>query len=386
MDERSRNLFHKEESELSEYERMMLSILAEKEEAEKAAAAETNAPVEEAPAEEVPAGEAPVEEAPVEEAPAGEAPVEEAPAGEAPVEEAPAEEAPAEEAPVEEAPAGEAPVEEAPVEEAPAEPDDSDVKIAPAKIETGRQPIPLLTEEANPELEPVVVSRPTIQFMSSIEREKKIARKVRRHRRRSGVVVVALCVALMMVAFLYNGLVNKSWGLLEKPEPTPEPTPDIFEIAPTPEPTPEITPEPIKVHRYVIERGDLSWTAAQDQCLASGGYLAVINTQSEFNEITALADEKGVECLWIGCHRSVGEYVWENGEKVDRSVDPTDTGMALWAKEEPSFIDRDDGTEENYLMLWKHDGGWSYWDSRNDPAGEFWGWRGRIAYVCEFEE
>ena len=68
MDERSRNLFHKEESELSEYERMMLSILAEKEEAEKAAAAETNAPVEEAPAEEVPAGEAPVEEAPVEEA------------------------------------------------------------------------------------------------------------------------------------------------------------------------------------------------------------------------------------------------------------------------------------------------------------------------------
>ena len=365
MDERSRNLFHKEESELSEYERMMLSILAEKEEAEKAAAAETNAPVEEAPAEEVPAGEAPVEEAPVEEAPAGEAPVEEAPAGEAPVEEAPAGEAPAEEAPVEEAPAGEAPVEEAPVEEAPAEPDDSDVKIAPAKIETGRQPIPLLTEEANPELEPVVVSRPTIQFMSSIEREKKIARKVRRHRRRSGVVVVALCVALMMVAFLYNRLVNKSWGLLEKPEPTPEPTPDIFEIAPS---------------------GDLSWTAAQDQCLASGGYLAVINTQSEFNEITALADEKGVECLWIGCHRSVGEYVWENGEKVDRSVDPTDTGMALWAKEEPSFIDRDDGTEENYLMLWKHDGGWSYWDSRNDPAGEFWGWRGRIAYVCEFEE
>ena len=260
------------------------------------------------------------------------------------------------------------------------------MKIAPEKIETARQPIPLLTEEKNPELEPVVVSRPTIQFMSSIEREKKIARKVRRHRRRSGIVVLALCVLLMLVAFLYNGLVNKSWGLLEKPEPTPEPTPEPSAVAATPEPTPEITPEPVKLHRYAIERADLSWTAAQDLCLSSGGYLAVINNQDEFNRITALADEQGVERLWIGCHRAVGEYVWENAEKVDRAVDPSSTGMALWDEGEPSFIDTGDGTEENYIMLWKVNGRWCYNDSRNDPAGEFWGWRGTIGYVCEFEE
>ena len=331
MDERSRNLFHKEESELSDYERMMLSILSEKDEAEKAAA-------------------------------------------------------PVEEAPVEPAPVEETTVEDAPVEEAPVEVDDSDVKIAPDKIDTGRQPIPLLTEEKNPELEPVVVARPTIQFMNSIEREKKISRKVRRHRRRSGIVVLALCVTLILVAFLYNGLVNKSWGPLEKVEPTPEPTLDVFEIVVTPEPTPEVTPEPIKVHRYAIERSDLSWTAAAELCKNSGGYLAVINNQDEFNQITALADERGVERLWIGCHRAVGEYVWENGEKVDRSVDPASTGMALWDQGEPSFIDTGDGTEENYIMLWKVNGRWCYNDSRNDPAGEFWGWRGTIGYVCEFEE
>ena len=378
MDEKSRSLFHKEESELSEYERMMLSILAEKEAAEQPPAPAGEAPVEEAP----------IEQAPVEEAPAEEAPAEEAPAEEAPAEEAPAEEAPAEESPVEEASVEEAPVEEAPAEEAPAEtePDDSDVKIVPEKTEEPREAIPLLTEEKNPELEPVVVSRPTIQFMNSIEREKSISRKVRRHRRRSGIVVLALCVALILVAFLYNGLVNKSWGLLEKAEPTPEPTPELVEVLPTPEPTPEVTPEPIIVHRYVLERADMSWTAAQEYCLASGGYLAVINTQSEFNEITAMADEMGLDRLWIGCHRAVGEYVWENGEKVDRSVDPTDTGMALWDTGEPSFIDTGDGTEENYIMLWKSNGRWCYNDSRNDPAGEFWGWRGKIGYVCEFEE
>ena len=60
--------------------------------------------------------------------------------------------------------------------------------------------------------------------------------------------------------------------------------------------------------------------------------------------------------------------------------------MALWDEGEPSFIDTGDGTEENYIMLWKVNGRWCYNDSRNDPAGEFWGWRGRLAYVCEFEE
>ena len=206
MDERSRKYFNKAESELSEYERMMLDIMAANEPAEDAPASTAETPVEEAP----------VEEAPVEEAPVEEAPVEEAPVEEAPVEEAPVEEAPAEEAAVEPVSAVPSPVEET---------DDSDVKIAgetPAEKKAER--IPLLVEEKNPELEPVVVNRPTIQFMNSIEREKKITRKVKRHRRRSGIVVLGLCVALILVAVLYKGFILKE-PILDKPEPTPAPTP-----------------------------------------------------------------------------------------------------------------------------------------------------------------
>ena len=397
MDEKARKYFNKAESELSDYERMMLDIMSAAEKEDPAVSAEEapveEVPVEEAPVEEVPAEEAPVEEAPVEEAPAEEAPVEEAPVEEAPVEEAPVEEAPVEEAPVEEAPVEEAPVEEAPVvEESPAaedESDDSDVKIAGEEpAEEKRERIPLLVEEKNPELEPVVLNRPAIQFMNSIEREKKITRKVKQHHRRSGVVVLGLCVALILVAFLYNGFVNKSWGFLEKAEPTPEPTPTPEAVVTTtPAPTPVPTPVPTPEHRYVMEKTNLSWVGAQDLCLASGGYLAVINSMDEFNKIIAMAEEKGIECLWIGCRRDVASntFIWEHGETVDAKVDPNDRRMSLWASGEPSFIDGD-GTAEDYLMLWNHDGGWRYWDSQNDLAGKYFAWQGRIAYVCEFDD
>ena len=399
MDELSRKVFHKEESELSEYERMMLGIIAEKQAAE-SAAEETPAeelPVQEA-AEEVPAEE----ETPVsaedassaEEAPAEEAAVEEAPAEKAAVEEASAEETPVAESAAEDIPVAESAAEETPVEAAPADDtDDSDVKIAGSEgVQPKSERIPLLTEEKNPELEPVVLTRPTIQFKNSIEREKKITRKVQRHRRRSGLVVIGLCVALVFVAFLYNGIFNKSWGLLEKEEPTPVPEEELIAaesgediLTAEPEPTPEPTPEPPPEHRYAVERADLSWIGAQDLCLASGGYLAVINDMDEFNRITALADEQGIEALWVGCHRDVNSntMVWERGESVDKAVDPDERQMSLWAPGEPSFID-DEGTAEDYILLWNHDGGWRYWDSIGDLTIYF-GWRGRIGYVCEFD-
>lgn len=382
MDERARKYFNKAESELSDYERMMLDIIASKE------------PAEEKPAEEDLAGETPVEETPAdepspEEEPAAEDLPEEAPVVDEPAAEPPVEASPSEETPIEEKPAEEADTEAEPVEEAPAEtaePDDSDVKIAgEAETEPKRERIPLLVEEKNPELEPVVINRPTIQFMNSIEREKKITRKMKQRRLRSGIVVLGLCVALIMVAFLYNGFVNKSWGILEKAEPTPAPTPEAVVVTPTPEPTPAPTPTPPPEHRYAIERTPVSWVTAQDRCLASGGYLAVINSREEFDKITSMADEQGIVFLWIGCHRDVASnsFIWERGETVDSNVDPNDRRMALWATAEPSFID-DDGIAENYLILWNNDGGWRYWDSRAD-LDQIWGWRDRLAFVCEFD-
>ena len=388
MDELSRKVFHKEESELTEYERMMLSIMAQKQTAEPADPLPAEEALVEAAAAEAPTEEADANDAPVEDAPGGDKPAEEAPGAEETVEEPVLEEAPAsEESAVETAPVGEMPAEQTPQADAV---DDSDVKIAGDTLPSAKEErIPLLTEEKNPELEPVVVSRPTIQFKNSIEREKKITRKVKQHRLRSGLVVAALCVALIFVAFLYNGIFNKSWGILEKePEPTPVPESELLapEVQETPEPTPEITPEPVKEHRYAVERADLSWQNAQDLCLASGGYLAVINSMDEFNRVTALAEAQNIEALWIGCRRDVENnvLVWEKSEAIDTAVDPNQRQMSLWADGEPSFID-DEGTAEDYILLWNHDGRWAYWDSIGDLTIYF-GWRGRIGYVCEFED
>lgn len=383
MDEKARKFFHKEYSELSDYERMMLDVMAEK---ELASEEEKNAAVLESPEEDsaeapdvsddVPAlsdvdelsAEQPVEEIVSEALDSGSSP-------------APAEEPAAEES-------AQAPVEE-PIDP-PADPDeadDSDVKIAGDRpSESTAERIPLLVEEKNPELEPVVVNRPTIQFMNSIEREKKITRKMRAQRHRSVVVVLALCAALILVAFMYNGIVNRSWGILEKEEPTPEVVVTPPEVHETPAPTPEPTPEPVKEHRYVFERADVSWAVALDRCQASGGYLAVIGSLDEFNTITAQAEQQGIECLWLGCRRDVANntFIWVNGEEPDEAVNPNTLQMRLWGEGEPSYID-DTGVAENYLLLWNHDGRWSYWDSIDDLAGNYPGWRGRVAYVCELE-
>ena len=98
-----------------------------------------------------------------------------------------------------------------------------------------------------------------------------------------------------------------------------------------------------------------------------------------------VADEQGIEASWVGCHRDVASntLVWERSETIDKDVDPSERQMSLWASGEPSFID-DTGTAEDYILLWNHDGGWSYWDSIGDLTIYF-GWRGRIGYVCEFD-
>ena len=192
-------------------------------------------------------------------------------------------------------------------------------------------------------------------------------------------------LALLLFAAMLFALTACDISVSTLPAPAASAAPAAQTPAPTLKPTPAPTPEPVKEHRYVIERSPLSWVDAQDRCLAAGGYLAVINTRDEFDQITAMADAQGVEFLWIGCHREVASntLVWEAEGKIDSSVDPNERRMALWAPGEPSFIDGD-GTSEDYIILWNHDGGWRYWDSRGD-LNLIWGWRDRLAYVCEFD-
>ena len=130
-------------------------------------------------------------------------------------------------------------------------------------------------------------------------------------------------------------------------------------------------------HTYQFFKDDVSWTQAQQACRDLGGYLAVVSSEEELQSIISLAQQNGIEKVWLGCHRENGELVWENGETVT---------FYVWGNGEPSLYDSGDRVAEDYLLLWRFNGAWVYNDSRNDPVSDYPGmYSGQIGYVCEFD-
>lgn len=402
----ARTLFNKSDEELTDIERMMIGIVAQEDEE----------PAREAPEPGLPAAEAPAEEAPAEEALSEEVPVEDAPVEAAPVEQAPEE--PPEAARSGEAPAPETKEDDADIEDTVAavlaavgvgEPAAKPGAKAPraetaesvrvyepgrAKAEKGRpdrQPIPILTEEKNPELAPVVPRKtitPAVQYGKSAERERKIAEQRKKRRRRPVVGVLIVCALIIVTAIIINAMLRDfAWNSDREPQstagvqngvnPTLEPGGAGVVIIPTaPVETQEPEQEEPKESTYQLFVEDVSWTEARDRCAERGGHLAVISSMEELNRVVALAEEAGISRIWIGCHRENGTLVWENSEEVM---------FYAWDVGEPSYEDGYDGAAEDYIMLWNHDG-WVYNDSRNDPVADYPEWySGTIGYVCEFE-
>ncbi len=252
-----------------------------------------------------------------------------------------------------------------------------------------RQPIPILTEEKHPELEPVIPSRqnitPAVQYSKSAERERKIAAEARKRRRRPMVVILVLCAILIVVALLANAwLRDVIWEDDEQPSPTPTADNNSVLVAPPPSATPAAEePKAKGESSYEIVQEDLSWTEARDRAEEMGGHLAVISDEEEFNKVVTLAADSGVRCLWIGLYREEGLNRWVTGETS--SYYPWDTAAG-----EPSYVDSGDNVAEDYGMLWYNgtgdQAGWAYNDSRNDPVGDYPEWySGQIGFVCEYE-
>ena len=419
----SEMLFNKNEEQLSDVERLMVSIIEKSSREDEPAPAETipeePAPdVEEtAPAEEsTPEAEAsaPAEEGtPVSEEPA--AAEETVPAEElaAESEAEPAEEEPAPETaeetepetavpPVIDIPKAFLPTEEteqaeaeAPAEEPAEEPEEAPEEeaakapeAAPEEKPAPELPVVQLREEKNPELEPVVPKRPitpAVQYGKSMERERKIAEKVRRRRRRPVVFVMMLCALLIIAAITVNAI-NNDKEQAQNPPAEASKTPEVVVIPPEQLPAEEspapveseapAEPEQPKESTYQLFIEDVSWTEARDRCVEKGGHLVVISDDEELQKVIDLAKSYGVNMLWVGCHRVDGTLVWETDDQV--SIYP-------WGAGEPSYMDSYDGVYEDYVMLWNNNG-WVYNDSRNDPVADYPGaYSGKIAYVCEFE-
>lgn len=244
-----------------------------------------------------------------------------------------------------------------------------------------QRPVPILTEDKNPDLEPIVVNtpvnrRPAVTYGLGEED----AVKEKKPRRSPVIPVLLICAAMVITAIIVSSfLEDLAWQ--GEPDIQIVPTDNggvSGTLIPTPTPDTVVTPPPAPSEpagpTYQVIKEDCSWTEAQEKCAALGGHLAVITSQQQLDEICALAEDAGVSRLWIGCHRENGVFTWEGGESVS---------FYSWAAGEPTGTDSYDGAAEDYVMLWNHNG-WAYNDSRNDPMAEFGDvYGGTMGYVVE---
>lgn len=256
------------------------------------------------------------------------------------------------------------------------------------------------------------------------EREKKIAKETKKRGMRPSAIILILCAAIVIGAILFKALSEDFAASMpgaqsgeaevipldsvsvdaDPADPDNTLPPDIY--IPTPDPEGEnikiaqpgtivimsdhdegeagaegesIQPLPLNAgtHSYELFVEDVSWTQAQQRCAELGGHLANISDEAELNEIIALAQEKGIEKLWIGCHRENAQLIWENDEQIS---------YYKWGKGEPSGYDSGDRVTEDYILLWKFNGDWVYNDSRDNPVKDYPDmYSGQIGFVCEFE-
>ena len=381
----AQEMFNKPEQELSEVERMMLSILAEEAaapvpeaEPEIAAEPETKAESElkfelKAEPEEAPVIEPETElksEAKPEETPAAEpeAKPEETPADEP---EAKPEETPAAEP---EAKPEEAPVTEPePQPERKPEPQPLPNKFRPEKPAAKPEVKPAPKPEHKPEKPPVKKPEP---YRPAPAKPKKKAPDAQRQSHKAGVLltVLIICAAVLAVLLL------RSLGVFGTPSaaettPTPAPTAPVKTAVPTETPTPTPTPKPDPT--YEVVKADVSWADAEAAAEAKGGHLVVIDSAEKWTRVAQLADESGLTYVWIGLYRAdSGELAW-----VKDNIDP----VYNWAAGEPSVRDTN-GAAENYVLIARRSDGWYYNDCIGDPAAkypQFYG--GKTGYIIEID-
>lgn len=381
----AQEMFNKPEQELSEVERMMLSILAE----------EAAAPVPEAEPEEKTEPEAEVEaeaeaEAKIEAAAEPEAEAEpEADAG------TPAAEPESElKFELKEAPAAkpEEKPEEAPDAKPEAEPEEKPEETPDAKPEASKpapQPLPNKFRPEKPAARPEVKSAPKPErkpekppvkkpepYRPAPAKPKKKAPDAQRQSHKAGVLltVLIICAAVLAVLLLRSLGVFGTPGAAET-TPTPAPTAPVETVVPTETPTPTPTPKPEPT--YEVVKADISWADAEAAAEAKGGHLVVIDSAEKWTRVAQLADESGLTYVWIGLYRAdSGELAW-----VKDNIDP----VYNWAAGEPSVRDTN-GAAENYVLIARRSDGWYYNDCIGDPAAKYpQFYSGKTGYIIEID-
>ena len=279
----------------------------------------------------------------------------------------------------------------------------------------GKQGIPILTEEPDPELAPIQVKRKKQTGKTSRASGKAVQQQEETEQKRRPLLVVFLLLAVLLIAavvanILINAFSDQGGGraptnvsvVVPSAEPTEDPSVSAIlseeqiqyqqQLAEEQQRQAELEAQQAEIeaqqaeqqaidlatlpHSYEAIRADVSWLEAQQEAIAKGGQLVTINSAEELQTVIDLANQAGFDRVWIGAHRVDGNLVWESGENVD---------FYQWDAGEPSFTDGGDGAAEDYVMLWNLNGRWVYNDSRENPLTNFYGmYGGRIGYVVEY--
>ncbi len=301
--------------------------------------------------------------------------------------------------------------------------EEEDIRVYEPK---GKQGIPILTEEKEPELAPITVkkNKQKQQKQQKPRNQSTDREKVEEtEQKRRPLLVVFMLLAVLVIAavvakILINAFSDQNDGRIPTniamTVPSAEPTTDPnvaamlseeqilrqqqeeerraqeeeqarqqaellaqqqaeIEAQQAAEPTPDPATLP---HTYEAIRADMGWLEAQQAAIDRGGRLVTINSEEELQQVIDLATQAGFDRIWIGAHRVNGDLVWESGE---------DVSFYQWDTGEPSYTDSGDGAVEDYVMLWKLNGRWVYNDSRENPLTNFYGmYGGRIGYVVEY--
>ena len=146
-------------------------------------------------------------------------------------------------------------------------------------------------------------------------------------------------------------------------------------------------------HSYELFTGDCSWEEAKRACEKKGGYLACMTCDEEFELVEKLIrqEDKTNFCFYVGGTRG-DDYNWHWIEPGLSQNGCLGSGYYKhWLDGGPSYTDTlPDGTEidEKYaeLLYRKADDSFYLNDVTNDVPGIYPSYRGRIGYICEFEE
>lgn len=146
-------------------------------------------------------------------------------------------------------------------------------------------------------------------------------------------------------------------------------------------------------HRYELVIEDCTWEEAAKKCEEKGGYLASMTCDEEFKVIDELIRSEGKQgyCFYIGAKRN-GDRWWQWTEPGLTQVNCVGKGYwKHWSDNMPSIYEElADGTmiEEPYAeyIYRKSEDKFYINDVPNDVIALYPGYKGRMGYICEYNE